>query len=308
MEIKNYIEELFAYLNKYENSYAQFETEAFLQTYNGIIAVFNPLRQQRNEAMEVDGYFLEKVKQAPLNSSDLRQLTVQVLITFFESEADTDGQSNRAYSYCRGLRAVKQDIPYFENHLIPLLFDEGGLNANHRLRSFLLGEIARYMNKFGSRIQLNVTPEQFQAMSDPMKILELERRRLTIGDDLVRDRTTLEFHLQRIDYFNKLGDKSKLYDQFLRDWGYLKTTSFWSQVKSAMSAVGGKFRGAFSSFGYFRLIMTQRNPAYLFYGVLIVVFIFLAIYVPMKWHDYGNNKLDQFQNHAQELATGSPGK
>ena len=148
-------------METFENNYAKFETEAFLQTYNGIIAVFQALRQQRNDAIAVDQFFLEKIKQAPLTSSDLRQLVVQVLITYFESEADTDGQSAQAYTYCRGLRPIRQDIPFFDNHLVPLLFDEGSLNNNLRLKTFLLSERGRYMNKFGRRLQENISPEDF---------------------------------------------------------------------------------------------------------------------------------------------------
>jgi hypothetical protein len=110
--VKSYVDDLFRYLNTYEASYSQFETEAFLQTYNGIKAVFQALRKQRDKAVEVDRYFLEMIRQAPLTSSDLRQLTIQVLISFFEGEADIDGHSNKAFSYCRGLRAIKQDVPY----------------------------------------------------------------------------------------------------------------------------------------------------------------------------------------------------
>jgi hypothetical protein len=300
VEIKTYIEDLFAYLDKYETDYSQFETEAFLQTYNGIIAVFQALRQQRADAIDIDRFFLSRIKQSPLTSSDLRQLVAQVLITFFESEADTDGQSSQAYGYCRGLRAVKQDTPFFENHLIPLLFAEGSLNNNLRLKSFLLGEIARFMNKFGRRLQPALSPEEFLSMSDPMKTLELARRRIQLGNDLIKDRTTLEFHLQRIDFFRKLGAKGRLHAHFLRQWGYLRTTSFWSKVKEAMLELGGKVRGAFSSFGYSRLIMTQRNPAYLLYGLLIIIFVFLAIYVPLKWQDYGERRLEQFRQRTEQ--------
>lgn len=304
MEIKTYIDNLFGYLDTYESSYAQFETEAFLQTYNGIIAVFQALRQQRNEAVEVDQYFLGKIRQSPLTSSDLRQLTVQVLITFFESEADTDGQSAQSYGYVRGLRGVKQDIPFFENHLVPLLFAEGGMNNNYRLRSFVLNEIARYMNKFGRRLQPNISPEEFQALSDPMKTLELARRRREMGEQLVADRTSLEFHLQRIEFFNKLGTRNRMIDQFLRDWNYIKTTSFLSRLKGVFGELFGKLRGAFSSFGYFRLILSQRNPAYLYYGLIILLFIFLAVYVPLKWQDYSDQRLQEFQQRANTLQSG----
>lgn len=304
MGIKNYIEDLFRYLETYENNYASFETEAFQQTYQGIIAVFQALRQQRDDAVMVDYEFLDNVKASPLTSSDLRQLTVQILITYFESEADTDGRSNSSYAYCRGLRAIKQDIPFFEKHLVPMLFEEGSLNNNHRLRGFILDEMARYMNKFGSKLQPNRSPENFQAMSVPLRMLELARRRMDIGTNLITDRTTLEFHLQRIDYFNKIGTKHRICDAFFRDWQYLKTTSFWDKVKGVFSEVGSKFKGAFSSFGYFRLTITQRNPAYLFYGVLIVLFILVAIYVPIKWQTYANDELQDIQQRTEELQAG----
>ena len=305
MEIKNYIDELFQYLDTYENRYSDFETAAFQQTYQGIIAVFQTLRQQRDDAVMVDYEFLDHIKTAPLTSSDLRQLTIQILITYFESEADTDGRSNSAYSYCRGLRAVKQDIPFFENHLAPMLFEEGGLNDNHRLRTFILTELARYMNKFGSKLQPNLSPEDFQGMSEPLKILQLARRRMAMGTDLIGDRSTLEFHLQRIDYFNKLGDRSRICNQFLREWQYLKTTSFFARLKSVFSELAGKFKGVFSSFGYFRLVITQRNPSYLFYGLLIIFFILLAVYVPIKWQDYANEKLQGLQDRTEQLQGGT---
>ncbi len=299
--VRSYVDDLFRYLDTYERNYAQFETEAFLQTYNGIGAVFQALRKQRDKAIALDEFFLNKVKQSPLTSSDLRQLTVQVLITFFESEADIDGQSNRAYSYCRGVRGVKQDVPFFENHLVPLLFRSGSLNDNYRLNSFLLHEIARYLNRFGKSLNIDLSPEQFASMGDPLKFLELARRRQQLGADIIADRTSLEFHLRRVDTFNKLKQKSRQYEHYLKEWNYLIQTSFWSKVKAALGELGGKFKGAFSSWRYFRLVIAQRNPAFLFYGLVILFFILLAVYVPMKWGDYGESRLEQFQERSQTV-------
>ncbi|HVP07433.1 MAG TPA: hypothetical protein VMS71_06290, partial [Candidatus Acidoferrum sp.] len=183
--MKEYIEDLFTYLDTYEKKYGAFETEGFLQTYNGISAVFQALRQQRDKAVDVDQFFLEHIQRSPLSSSDLRQITIQVLITNFESEADIDGVSNKSYLYCRGLRPVKQDIPFFEQHLVPLLFREGALNNNLRLNAFLLEEMARIINTYGSRVQAGLSPEQFAAMSDPLKFLELARRRQAMGGELL---------------------------------------------------------------------------------------------------------------------------
>ena len=305
MDIKTYIEDLFRYLETFETGYAQFDTEAFLQTYNGIYTVFKTLRQQRDDALDVDRYFLERIKKTPLTSSDLRQLVIQVLITYFESEADTDGQTNRAYLYCRDLRPTKRDATFFEEHLIPILFREGSLNNNYRLHTFYLREIARYINKFGRPVDPNLSPESFAAMSDPQKFLELMQRRMAMGDGLLNDRSSLEFHLQRVDIFNKLGKKNKLFERYLTDWQYLSKTNFWSKVKTSLAEIWGKIKGTFTSFRYFRLVMTQRRAAYLFYGAIIVIFIFLAIYVPSKWGSYYNQQLEDFQKHAVEVQHGA---
>ena len=299
MDIRQYIQDLFNYLEKYENAYGRFETEAFLQTYNGIITVLNSLRQQRQEAVAVDEHLLDKIRQSPLNSSDLRQLTAQVLITFFESEADTDGQSNRAYSYCRGLRAVKQDIPFFEKHLLPLICDDGSLNNNLRLKGFMLAEIARYMSSFGRPLEAALSPESFQALPDTLKLLELTRRRSELGQDIVRDRTSLEFHLMRVDEFSRLSARGHLYEHLLSQWGYLRKADFWTKVKTGLSNFIGALTGAFASSGYFRLTINQRRPAYLFYALVIIVFIFMAVYIPLKWQSYGEGKLDGFQQRSQ---------
>ena len=122
MDIKTYIEDLFKYIDAFENRAADFDTEAFLQTYNGIYAVFQAMREDRDKAIGVDQFFLEWIKKTPLNASDLRQLVIQVLITYFESEADIDGKSNKSYLYCRDLRPTKRDISYFEGSLVRLLF------------------------------------------------------------------------------------------------------------------------------------------------------------------------------------------
>jgi len=305
VDIKLYIQDLFSYLDTYESSYETFDTEAFLQTYNGIYTVFNGLREQREQAVDVDRFFLDKIKKAPLTSSDLRQLIIQILITFFESEADVDGHSNKAYLYCRDLRAAKRDIAFFEGNLLPILFREGSLNNNYKLNAFILKEIARYYNKFGGRVNTNLSPEEFNAEDDPRKFLELMRRRLDLGVDLINDRTSLEFHLLGVDVFGKLGKKRKLYEQYLSDWNYLRKSSFWQKVVAGAGELWGKFKGAFKSFRYFKLTITQRSAAYTFYILVILFWILLAIYVPVKWQDYTNEKLEQFQQKAATIQSGS---
>jgi hypothetical protein len=301
MEIKAYIEDLFKYLDIFEKHPEQLEIEAFLQTYNGIYAVFQALREQRDKAVEVDQYFLDKIRQAPLNASDLRQLSIQIMISYFESEADKDGQSNKAYLYCRGLRAVKQDAPFFEGHLVPLLFKGGGLNNNFRLNSFFLNEISRYMNKFGKRVQVSLNPEEFAAMPDHLKFLELARRRIELGSDLLKDRNSLEFHLQRINAFAKIGQKGQLYDHYLTEWRYLSKTSFWAKLKDSLGKLLGKIKGAFSSSRYFRLVITQRSAAYFYYFFVIVLFVFLAVYIPIRWNKYSERKFGEFQERAAKM-------
>jgi hypothetical protein len=307
VNIKTYIEDLFTYLDTFENRYAEFKTEAFLQTYNGIYAVFKALRQQRDEAIDIDQFFLKKIQGSPLSSSDLRQLSIQVLITFFESEADIDGRSNKSYLFCRDLRPIKRDISFFEDHLVPLLFREGSLNNNFRLNAFFLGQIAGYLNNFGRPINKNISPEAFGALTDPGKFLELNRRRLVMGEDIMTDRGSLEFHLGRIDACKKLSRSGKLCEFYLTEWGYLKEKSFWARLKSSAAELWGKFKGAFKSARYFRLVVTQRGAAYLFYGVIMVAFILLALYVPSKWHDYSMQKLEEFQKKATSAQSG-PGK
>ncbi len=298
--MKSYVDDLFRYLATYETNYAAFETEAFLQTYHGIIAVFQESRHQRDKAIQLDELFVEQVKRTPLNASDLRQVTVQVMITFFETVADIDGQSNKSYSYVRGLRPVRRDVQYFDNTLAPLIFRDGSLNNNFRLNKFFLGEIARYLNKYGQPLRQNITPEEFMALSEPLRFLELERRRLEMGEGLFEDRSTLEHHLHNVDEFRKMSERSRLAAGYLKEWSYLRTESCWDQVKRAQTELGGKFKGAFSSWRYTRLVMTQRNPAYFVYIVIILLFIWLAIFVPMKWSSYTQNRLEQFKQRSPQ--------
>jgi hypothetical protein len=298
--ITSYIQDIFKYIDSYEKNYDSFDTEAFLQTYIGIHAVFQALREQRERAVEVDQNFLERIKQEPLSSSDLRQMTIQILVSFFESVADTDGQSNRAYLYCRERRDVKRDVAYFEKSLIPLLTSPGVLNNNFRLNSFFLKEIGRFITTFGSGVESDMSPEYFNAMPDGRKLLELHLRRAKFGDDLFNDRDSLEFHLRNVGAFEKLRQTSPLFEEYLRDWGYLIEKSFLESVKKSGFIVWSNIKNLFSNYRYFRLALTQRNSAYIFYGLLIALFFFLAVFVPLKWNSYSEKKLVEFNKRVQE--------
>jgi hypothetical protein len=94
--MNKYIEDLFLYLDRFENQKDQFDSEAFLQTYNGVFTVFQALHEQRAKAVEVDNQLLERVKRVSPAQSDLRLLTTQLLVPFFELEADIDEQSNKS--------------------------------------------------------------------------------------------------------------------------------------------------------------------------------------------------------------------
>jgi len=301
VNIKTYVDDLFRYLDTYEKNYAQFETEAFMQTYNGIRTVFQTLREQRDQAVEVDYLFLDAVKLAPLTSSDLRHLTVQMLITYFESVADVDGRSNQAYDYCRGLRAVKQDVPFFEGVLLPLLFKEGAFKDNFRLHSFLLGESANFLNKYGRPVNPDLNPEAFNALDDSRKFRELARRKLQFGADLMADRSSLEFHLQRVGTFDKLSQKRKLFKDYLMQWNYLIKVSFWSKVKSFFGELGGKAKGFFSSFRYTKLVFSQRRPAFFFLTFLILFWVFMAVMTPLWWLDYEQVQQDKIYERVDRL-------
>jgi hypothetical protein len=297
--ITSYIEDLFKYINGYENDYASFETEAFFQTYNGIGAVFQALREQREKAVEVDRVFLEKIKQRPLNSSDLRQLTIQIIVSFFESVADTDGQSGNAYIYCREFRNVRQDVPYFETVLMPLLAREGSLNNNFKLNYFFLKEIGRYIRKFSRSFSTDVNFEDFKGMPVHQKLLVLYLRRSELGEDIGNDRDSLEFHMRNVGVFDKLRQESPLAESYLREWDYLIEESFMDRLRQTLAVIGGKLRGSFSSSKYVRLSLSQRYSAYLFYGLLIVVFVFLAVFIPLEWNKHTNRKLAEFEKRVE---------
>ena len=303
-EIRSYIDDLFRYIDTYENKYSEFQAEAFLQTYNGIYAVFQTLPQDRDEAVRIDQYFLEKVRQSPLSSSDMRQLTLQLLVSFFESEADVDGRSNEAYSFCRGLRSIKQDIPFIENHLIVLLFDEGSLNNNFKLNAFFMGEMVRFMRKFGRALQAGLSPEAFDHLRDPLKMLELARRKLELGTNLLKDRATLEFHLKQVDAFEKLKLRGRMIEAYFKEWDYLVTSNFWSTVKSFFGVQWGKIKGAFRSWRYLKLVVTQRSPAYVFYSAIIVLAIVIAILVPKLWQNYEDTQLQEFKERVRQVQVG----
>jgi hypothetical protein len=298
--ITSYIEDLFKYINSYENDYASFEVEGFFQTYNGIGAVFQALREQREKAVEVDRVFLEKIKQRPLNSSDLRQLTIQIIVSFFESVADTDGQSGNAYIYCREFRTVRQDVPYFETVLMPLLAREGSLNGNFKLNHFFLKEIGRYIRKFSRAFSADVNYEDFKGMPVHQKLLVLSLRRAELGEDIGNDRDSLEFHMRNVGVFDKLRQESPLAESYLKEWDYLPHgLSFMDRMKRFFAIIGSKLRGS-SSANYVRLSLSQRYSAYLFYGLMIVVFVFLAVFVPLQWNKYTERRLERFKAHVEE--------
>jgi hypothetical protein len=182
-----------------------------------------------------------------------------------------------------------------------LLFQDGSLNNNFKLNSFFLKEMARFLQRFGKPVQTDRSPESFMALSGPLRFLELERRRRELGSELLKDRGSLEFHLLQVDLFNRLGQSNRLYEQYLKEWDYLVTTSFWSRVKAFLGQAWGVVKGAFTSWGHFRLVLTQRSPAYAFYTIVILVFISLAILVPMWWSDYADSQLEEFKQRVEQI-------
>jgi len=299
--ITSYIEDLFRYINAYESDYGSFQADGFFQTYNGVGAVFQALREQRDKAVEVDRVFLEKIKQRPIDGSDLRQLTIQIIVSFFESVADTDGRSGTAYIYCRELRTVRQDVPYFETVLVPLLAREGSLNGNFELNRFFLQEIGRYIRKFSRSFSTDVNFEDFKGMPVPQKLLTLSLRRSELGEDIINDRDSLEFHMRNVGVFEKLRQESPLAERYIKEWKYLaRGPGFWDRMGQFFGIVGGKLRGSFSSSNYVSLSLRQRYSAYLFYGLLIVVFVFLAVFVPLQWNKYTERRLEKFKAHVEE--------
>lgn len=302
MKIRQYIDDLFRYISTYESNYSAFDFGAFQQTYNGIRAVFTALREYRDQAVETDYTLLDFIHKAPLKASDLRELTVQTLVTWFEMEVDVDNRSNQAYSYIRGLREVRQDVPYIEEQLLPKLFQPGALNNNPQLHNFFMVELANFMNAYGRPLAIDITPEQFEAKNDPHRVMELCRRRLQLGDSLIQDRSSLEFHLQRVGFFERWARTSKLVESYLEDWDYRARQGSWlSRVQKVLTDALGKFKGLFRSYRYTALMFGQRRPAYFLTIFLIVVWIGIGILVPVLWSSYSDSKLDQLNQRITTL-------
>jgi hypothetical protein len=301
MEIRGHIEQLFRYIGTYETSYSDFDAEAFIRTYEGARAVFKALREHRDEAVETDYCFLDFIQQSPLTSSDLRKLTVQLLITYFEMEADEDGRCNQAYKYIRTVRPVKQDVGFFEDHLLPVLFQQNAVNGNYLLHKFFLREIARFINRYGRALRINLSPEEFEALSEPRKLLELCRRRLELGQGLTDDSNSLEIHLRRVGVFKKLSRRSRLFDLYLSDWKYLEKVTFWSKLRRALSSGFGKFRGIFTSLRYTRLVLSQRRAAYFAYTIAVLLWIAVAVLTPILWSAYNESKYQELEERARAV-------
>ena len=137
-----------------------------------------------------------------------------------------------------------------------------------------------------------------------MKLMELARRRLQLGTDLLSDRNSLEFDLHRLNTFNKLADKTRLFDMYFGEWQYRIKGSFWGRVTASLGSLWAGIKGVFSSYRYFRLVTTQRRAAYIYYGLIILIFILLAVYVPSKWNDHTQDLYEQFEQRAAQPSPG----
>jgi len=199
------------------------------------------------------------------------------------------------------MRPVKQDVPFIEEQIIPILFRPGALNNNFRLHSFFLHEVARLLNSYGPPLVVDLSPEKFSALSDPLKFLQLCRRREHLGSSLFSDNGSLEYHVHRVGTFRKLGQKSKLHDAYLNEWNYLRKETFWSKVRASIKEFTGKLGGLFQSFRYTRLVFSQRRPAYFFHVLLILWWLALAILTPYLWDKYSDDKLKDLNERIEAL-------
>ena len=177
---------------------------------------------------------------------------------------------------------------------------DGSLYNNFRLNSFFLKEIGRFITNFSSGWNSEPTFEDFKGLSDPMKLLTLYIRRLKLGNDLAGDRNSLEFHMQSVGGLAKLRQAGDLHEQYLLEWDYLSDESFFDRVKKSLSVLWSNFKGLISNFNYLRLALTQRYSAYLFYSIVIIIFVFLAIIVPGRWNKFTEKKLAEFESRVDQ--------
>jgi hypothetical protein len=307
MDIKGNIDTLFRYVAEFEGRSPQFQTEAFMQTYHGIRAVFKSLVQDRNQAVETDYIFLDHVQRTSPGTSPLRNITAQVLISFFEAEADPDNRSNQAWSYIRSLRPVRPDAIYIEQHLASDLTTPDALHGDLQLSMFLLEQMADYMNKYGRPLDPALTPEAFSALDDHLKLLMLCRRRLELGPALLSERSSLEFALERTGALRGLSESSGLYSACLTRWGYLQESTFWSRVLGVIRPMIAKTKGLFLSTRYTRLLFSERRPAVFLQVFIILVWIALAVLTPVLWRHQNDKHLEELDVRKARVQQGSAG-
>ena len=107
--------------------------------------------------------------------------------------------------------------------------------------------------------------------------------------------------MQRVATFNRIGAKGKLYEEYLTKWDYMASSSLWARLSEWLKDLGAKFKGAFQSFGYFRLLTTQRKLAYLTYTLAILISLAIAFGSMSFWAGYEEDKLQEFQQKANDL-------
>jgi len=176
--------------------------------------------------------------------------------------------------------AVKRDISFFEDHLVALLFMRAVLNNNFRLNEFFSARDCAVSGQIRHPFKDAVSPEQLGRLVTRANFLTLRGRRVALGEDVARDRGSLEFHLQRIDPFTKLGSQEPPFNGALFDVVGLPCARQVLGDGAQFRSHGrmGEIQGAFKNARYFRL--SQRSDRGVsFLRVDHRLFYVLAIYV-----------------------------
>jgi len=298
------IENIFEQIDDFERGAASFQDKNFIRAFQGVLEYFQVIGEDLEKVRMADQSLLRSVQSTHLQKSALRYLTAHTLTTVFDYMAGAKTKSE-AYVHCRRLRSNQKDSAFFAQELTPKLFDPEGLRGNHGIRYLFMYQTCMLQEVSGDPNPLHddLSLAEVERMDPNLVVLGLFRRIVKSGSrGSMSQKGTLEYKLTRSNVLSLLAESNPVHELLLKEWGYVeKGKNFWERLRSSLGSALRIVGGSLASFRFFLHFLTQRNGGYLLYGALILLFLWAAIYVPLRLGSYGDKRLEEFIRTSEEV-------
>jgi len=297
------INDLFAKISYYEEGPARFRTHEFTENFNGVMSLFAAVRDKVNEMREIDQLLSRRTQEFNIKRSDLREICVHLLTMFFKFSANAPSPYDRCYLYPREKRTPHKDAAFVSETLTPLVFSSGALRNDFELKYYFLRRLNEFQRKFGGRKPVYDTVSVDEALKLPRSLLFSDLlERYDQDPARIRKEGMLENRLYQSGKFKSLAEENPFSEYLLLRLEYIEKVPWYKKIRTEMAKGIERIQGRIH-LGFIGYLLTKKRAAYLLYIFFILLFLAVAVAVPLFWKNINLKKLQHLRRNTVQAIT-----